>query len=176
MKINAARLIPLCFLSTQLAFGADFAFVDFGQFVQSSKIAQKEQQSLASLAKEFESRVNSLDGEIQRMVDQLKDPDYIDSLSQEAEMEQRHKLQMMGEERMRMAQQVQAQFQQAQQRTIQGLQGLVASAAAQLAEKEHYRAILTKDVAFFVASDLDCTAEIIELVDSTEPAGRPAAE
>lgn len=168
MKTYVTRYIALALLSAPMVFGADFAFIDFGKLMQTSKLAQREQQSLAILAKELEGRVNALDSEIQKAVDQLKDPDYIDSLSQEAENEQRQRLQMLGEERMRTAQQVQAQFQQTQQRTVQSLQGLVAAAASQLASQKHYKAIFSKEVAFFVDADLDCTAEIVEMVDSTD--------
>jgi outer membrane protein len=143
----------------------DYGYVDFNRILTSSTRAKQEEKTLQALQKELEEQVNSVEKEMTSLAEKLQDPDYLDSLSQEAEQEQRNRLRTMAEERMRLIQQVSGQFQQAQQRIAQQLQMMVRQASAEVAKKKKLRALLNGDALFYADPALDYTDAVVELLD-----------
>jgi outer membrane protein len=144
---------------------ADFGYVDFSRILQNSSRAKQEEKSLQALQKELEDQVTKVEKELTTLAERLQDPDYIDSLSQEAEQEQRGRLRMMSEERMRLIQQVSQRFQQAQQQVLQSLGGLVAQASAEVAKTKRLSGVLNREAFFFADSSMDCTDAVMNLLD-----------
>lgn len=157
----------LCALSLAAAVNAqaDIGFVDFGRVLQSSSRAKQEEKQLQSLQKELEDQVTNVEKGISALAEKLQDPDYVDSLSQEAEQEQRARLRTMAEERMRLIQQVTGQFQQAQQRIFQQIGALVSQAAAEVAKEKKLDAVFNRDALFFADPSIDCTDAVVKILD-----------
>jgi outer membrane protein len=144
---------------------ADFGYVDFSRVLQNSSRAKQEEKSLQALQKELEDQVTKVEKEITQLAERLQDPDYIDSLSQEAEQEQKARLRMMTEDRMRLIQQVTQRFQQAQQQILQTLGGMVAQASAEVAKTKRLNGVLNREAFFFADPAMDCTDAVTTLLD-----------
>jgi outer membrane protein len=159
------NMLSLLALLAMTAAHADYGYVDFGRVLSNSTRAKQEEKTLQSLQKELEDQVTNVEKEIQSLAEKLQDPDYIDSLSQEAEQEQRTRLRAMSEERMRMIQQVTGQFQQAQQRVMQVIGSMVSQASAEVARVKSLSGVLNREAFFYVDPALDCTDAVISILD-----------
>lgn len=161
------RWLALSLACVPLLGAPTLGVVDFNQVIHSSQKAQTEQKALDSLRKELEGQVTTIEKEIQTLSDQLKDPDHLDSLSQEAEGEMRLKLQGLAEERMRMIQAVTGQYQQAAQKYLQSIAQAVGQVSAEVAKKRGLQMIVNKESVFYALPEADCTQDVIQLLDSS---------
>jgi outer membrane protein len=159
------RALSILSVGLSASLSAEIGFVDFGRVLQTSSKAKAEEKQLQSLQKELEDQVNKVEKEVNGLAEKLQNPDYVDSLSQEAEQDQRNKLRMMAEERMRLIQNVTGQYQQAQQRFYQQVGMMVAKASAELATTRKLDAVLNREALFYADPKIDCTDEIIKLMD-----------
>lgn len=163
--VKMRNVLSLLALGAMATAHADYGYVDFSRVLSNSTRAKQEEKTLQSLQKELEEQVTNVEKEIQSLAEKLQDPDYIDSLSQEAEQEQRTRLRAMSEERMRMIQQVTGQFQQAQQRVVQQIGLLVSQASAEVARLKSLSGVLNREAFFYADPAQDCTDAVISIMD-----------
>ena len=129
-------------------YAIQIGYVDFQEVLTQSQFAKKEEQSLQALRADLEGQVTKLEKEMASIGEKLRDPDYIDSLSPEAEQEQKEKFRRLGEERMQLIQVVSQQYQQATQRFVANMAAQVSAAAAAIAKDEGLEAVFNKEALF----------------------------
>ncbi len=144
---------------------AKIAIVDFKKCVEQSKFGKQEQGNFEALKKQMEKSLEEKEKELTDMASKFNDPDYLDSLSPEAETELKRKFRAMSQE----MQQVQGQFYQTLQQTnfkiIQSLQEEVNKASVVLREKHNIDDIRNSEGSFSYNPKLDVSAEIITIMD-----------
>ena len=163
--LKMRNVLSLLALGVMTTAQADYGYVDFSRVLSNSTRAKQEEKTLQSLQKELEEQVTKVEKEIQSLAEKLQDPDYTDSLSQEAEQEQRTRLRAMSEERMRMIQQVTGQFQQAQQHVVQQIGIMISQASAELARLKGLTGVLNREAFFYADPAQDCTDAVINIID-----------
>lgn len=154
-----------CSAADAPASNVKIAVVNFKTCVDQSKLGKQEQSSFEALKKQMEQSLEEREKSMSEISEKFNDPDYLDSLSPEAETELKRKFRGMSQE----LSQIQAQYYQTLQQTnfkiVQKLQDDVTKAAAKIAEQDHYDIILNEESVFFVDSKYDISAKVIQLMD-----------
>lgn len=153
------------------------AVVNFKTCVDQSKIGKQEQSSFEALKKQMELSLEEKEKAMTEISEKFNDPDYLDSLSPEAETELKRKFRGMNQE----LSQIQAQYYQTLQQTnfkiVQKLQEDVTKAAARIAEQDGYDIVLNEESVFFVNAKHDISAKVVQVMDQNfEKEGTQATE
>jgi len=141
--------------------------INFKQCVENSKLGKQEQSSFEALKKQAEQMLQDKEKNLRELASKLDDPDYLDSLTPDAEAELKHRFRYMNQE---LAQQQQALYQtlsQANFKIVQKLTDAVNEAADKVADKMKLNLVVNEDACFFYAPSLDITDEIIKVLDSS---------
>lgn len=141
------------------------AVIDFKKCVEQSKLGKQEQGNFEALKKQMEKSLEEKEKEYNELAGKLNDPDYLDSLSPEAETELKRKFRALNQD----MQQIQAQFYQTLQQTnfkiIQKLQEEVKKAAATYAEKNKIDFIANEEGSFYANPKLEISTDIVAIMD-----------
>lgn len=133
--------------------------------MEKSKFAAAKRSELDSFGKELQAKLETLHKEYKELEDKLKNTEYVDSITPEAEKnlenEKAAKAQKLG-----MAQSEFSQMmQQKQMEFYQSLQENIGIAAAEVATEKELANIASKDLFFFFDSNLDVTDDVIAKMD-----------
>lgn len=130
-----------------------------------SKLGQQEQEGLQNLQNQMVSLMEDTEKEMKEIDSKLKDTDYLDSLSPQAEAE----LQAQREQLAKTVSQYQGQFyqmmQQAQYHMYQKVLGTITKAAEKIAEEKKLDYILNKEACFYIRPGLDVTSNVVSEMD-----------
>jgi outer membrane protein len=141
-------------------------YVNFKLAVEKSKVGKQEQTNFEALKKQMETMLSEKEKTINDMEDKLNDPDYLDSLSPDAETELKRKYRALSQE----ASQQQSQYMQTLQQTnfkiLEKLDDVIAKAAEAVAKKNGYHVIDNDDTTFYYDKDLEVTDEIVAEMDN----------
>jgi len=105
--------------------------------------------------------------ELNEISGKINDPDYLDSLSPQAEAELKHKQRQMGQELGQQQQQLYQTLSQANFKIVQRLTEEVAKAADKVASQKNLSMVVNEDACFFYAKKLDITEDVIREMDTT---------
>lgn len=145
--------------------GLKIGVVNFKDVVEHSKYGKLEQSNFEMLKKQMESVLEDKEKALTEITNKFNDPDYIDSLSSEAELELKHKFRMINQE----VGQIQAQYyqtlNQANMKILQKLNELVAKASTNIAKENSLDLILNDDGGFYYAPQLDISKKVIAALD-----------
>lgn len=142
--------------------------VNFKLCVEKSKIGKQEQANFELLKKQAEQTMHQREKEITELAAKLQDPDYVDSLSKEAEADLKHKYRTMSQEIMQQQQQLYQTLSQANFKIIQKLTEDVNKAAKVVAEKNNLDMIVNDEAFFFFSKKLDISQLIIDELDKAQ--------
>ncbi|MEM1283447.1 MAG: OmpH family outer membrane protein, partial [Chlamydiota bacterium] len=95
----------------------------------------------------------------------LDDPDYLDSLSPEAEAELKHKFRMLNQELSQQQQQLYQTLSQANFKVVQKLTDSVNEAAEKVAKDKNLDIVINEDACFFFSEALDITDSTVDVMD-----------
>lgn len=165
------RLHNIVLLSAAFALAsltqADAAYkvVNFKTCIEQSKLGKQEQGTFEALKKQMETSLSEKEKTLNEMATKFEDPDYLDSLSAEAETELKRKFRHLNQE----YNQLQSQYMQALQQTnfkvIQKLTDVITKAAETVAKQENIDLILNSEGAFYTSPTLDISPKIITVMD-----------
>jgi len=167
ISLTALGLVTtaLCSAAEKPSSNVKIAVVNFKTCVDQSKMGKQEQSSFEALKKQMELSLEEKEKTMTEISEKFNDPDYLDSLSPEAETELKRKFRGMNQE----LSQIQAQYYQTLQQTnfkiVQKLQEDVTKAATTIAEQEDYDVVLNEESVFFVNAKHDISAKVIQLMD-----------
>lgn len=140
--------------------------VNFKQCVEKSKLGKQEQTNFENLKKQMESVLGDKDKTLNDMASKLNDPDYLDSLSPEAETELKRKFRALSQELSGQQQEYMQVLQQTNMKVIQSMNELVTKAASGIAKSEGYDLILNEEGVFSSSPDLDITTKVVAALDN----------
>lgn len=144
---------------------AKIRYVNFKVCVEKSKIGKQEQAGFETLKKQMETMLSEKEKTLNDMADKLEDPDYLDSLSPEAETELKRKFRSLSQETNQQQSQYLQALQQANFKILEKLDDFISRAAEIVAKKNGYNAIMNDDNTFYYDKDLDISNEMIVSMD-----------
>ena len=153
--------------------------VNFKQCIERSKLGKQEQANFENLKKQMESVLGEKDKTLNDMASKLNDPDYLDSLSPEAETDLKRKFRSLSQELTGQQQEYMQVLQQTNLKVIQGMNELVAKTASSIAKAEGYDLILNEEGVFSSSPELDITNKVVASLDvdfEKEAAAKTTAE
>ncbi len=150
--------------------------VSFKKCVEESKIGKFEQANFEGLKKQMESLLADKEKTLNDMGSKLNDPDYLDSLSPEAETELKRKFRALSQEMQQQQNQYMQTLQQTNMKVIQKLQDQVLKATESVAKNDQLDLVLNDEAAFYISPDLDVSAKIISILDQDYDKNPPQAK
>lgn len=141
--------------------------------VEKSKLGKQEQANFDTLKKQMESVLEEKDKAASDLIKKLEDPNYLDSISPEAETELKRKLRALSQEVQQQQQQYMQTLQQANFHIMQKLQDSMNKAAGEVAKKEKFDMVLNNETAFFYAPNLDISEQVIQIMDKNFEQEKP---
>ncbi|MBA2727747.1 MAG: OmpH family outer membrane protein [Parachlamydiaceae bacterium] len=136
--------------------------VNFKLAVEDSKAGKLEQTNFENLKKQMESVLEEKEKSLTEIAAKFNDPDYLDSLSAEAENELKHKFRTMNQDLTQIQNQYYQTLNQANMKVLQKLNDVVAEAATKVAKERGYDLIVNDDSIYFSRGSLDITNAVIE--------------
>lgn len=139
--------------------------VNFKVAVEESKAGKLEQANFENLKKQMEAVLEEKEKSLTELAAKFNDPDYLDSLSSEAENELKHKFRTMNQDLTQIQNQYYQTLNQANMKILQKLNDHVAVAAAKFAKEKGYDLVINEDSIYFSQSVLDVTRPVIEMMN-----------
>ena len=152
--------------------------VNFKQCVENSKLGKHEQANFENLKKQMESVLGEKEKTMNDMANKMNDPDYLDSISPEAETELKRKFRAMSQEIGQQQQEYMQVLQQTNMKVVQKLNELVTKASSKIAKDDNFDIILNEEASFSYLPDLDISPRVIAILDADfdkEQQASPAA-
>lgn len=142
--------------------------VNFKECVEKSKIGKHEQTVFESLKKQMESSLIEKEKSLNEVANKLNDPDYLDTLSQAAEAELKHKFRILNQEISQFQNQYYQALNQTNVKVVQQLHDLIAKTVQTLAKENGYDLVLNEESSFFYKPELDLTEKVVNLLDKMD--------
>jgi outer membrane protein len=139
--------------------------VTFKTCVEGSKLGKQEQASFEALKKQMESVLESKEKVLNEMAQKFEDPDYLDSLSPEAETELKRKFRALNQEYTTVQNQYVQTLSQTNMKVVQNITEVLTKATAVVAKRHNISLVLNDESAFFISPDLDISAQVIAVMD-----------
>lgn len=172
-KITAlltASLASLLMLTTapqlEAATAPKIGTVDFKVCVETSNFGKQEQSNFENMKKQMEEVLQEKEKTLTELSNKFNDPDYLDSLSSDAESEMKHKFRTLNQELSQHQQQYYQILQQANFKIIQGISEKIQQASKTIAKQMGLDLVMNDEGAFFHNPNLDVTKEIVKTMDS----------
>lgn len=138
--------------------------VNFKGCVEQSKMGKEEQASFEALKKQMETILEEKEKTLTEIADKFNDPDYLDSLSAEAETELKRKFRALSQELKQQEAQYYQALSQTNMKVVQKLTDAVAKASSTVAKNNHYDLVLNED-SFYYSPDLDVSSQVVAVMD-----------
>lgn len=155
---------------------ASYGFVNTKTIIEESKFGKQEQASFDSLRKQMENVLEEKEKELNEMANKFNDPDYLDTLSVEAETEIKRKFRTQSQEFQEKQNQFMQALQQANMKIMQQLGESIAKASAEIAKNMKLDAVFNYETTFFAQDTLDISGEVIKVMDKQFELDQKAAK
>lgn len=139
--------------------------VNFTTCVSDSKLGKQEQSSFESLKKQMSSLLEDTEKQINELAAKFNDPEFLDSLSPEAEEELKNKFRSLNEDLNRYQNQYYQVLQQSNMKVMQTLSNSINTASEKVAKDKKLSLIVNKDACFFNSTALDVTSSVVAEMD-----------
>ena len=162
-------LTTLFCLSSLKSFAEDipYGIVNFGNCVTESKYGKQEQESFEKLREQMTSLMTDIEKQLNELATKFQDPEFVDSLSPEAEQEMKSRFQSLNEELNRYQNQYMQVMQQANMKLMQTMNNYVSKASETIAKKRKLPMVVREEACFFYNPSFDITSSIIEEMDKS---------
>ncbi len=162
-KKNFLLLSTLCLLPMASMCAADsYGIVDFNSCMMESKYGKKELESLESIKDQMTKLIGDIETQLKEIAEKFNDPDYMDSLSPDAEQDLKVQFQSLSEEMNRYQSQYYQVMNQANMQIVQSIAGYVNQASTQVARTSKIPLVIHKDAIFYYDPEYDITSAVIE--------------
>ena len=152
-------------LNLQKGEAVQYGFVNFKEVLEKSKLGKQEQASFNSLKEQMEKVLEEKDKELNEIASKFNDPDYIDTLSPEAENDLKHKFRTLSQEMNEKQNQFYQALQAAQMKIMQKLAEYVTKASDKISKEKKLDAIFNQDATFYWSPELNVSESIIKEMD-----------
>jgi outer membrane protein len=154
-----------CAADPQSSTPSTFGIVSFGACLSDSKLGKQEQTAFEVLKAQITSTLEETEKQLNRIAEQLNNPEYLDGLSPQAEEELKTKFRTLSEEMNRYQNQYYQVLNQANMRIVQTIGNGISAASEKVAKDKKLSAIVNKDACFFFAPGLEVTKLVIDEMD-----------
>lgn len=141
--------------------------VNFTTCVAESKAGKKEQENVEGMRKQMSSMIEDTEKELREISSKFEDTEYLDSLSPKAEEELKVKFQTLQEDLGRYQNQFYQVLNHANYQMVQKMSATIAKAAEKVADMKKLDYVMNKEACFYIRSDLDVTASVINEMDKS---------
>jgi outer membrane protein len=162
-----AGVLMLCSASNDVKNGQTLkiAIVNFKKVVEQSKLGKQEQSNFEALRKQMEAALDEKEKVLNEIATKFNDPDYLDSLTPEAENELKHKFRALNAELTQQQNQYYQSLNQTNGKVIQKLAEAVTQATQTIAKSQQYDLVLNEDSAFYWIPTVDISTQVITAMD-----------
>lgn len=180
-KWTALLLIKAALLATTVAFAADvpasikIGIVTFKTCVEESKLGKQEQASFETMKNQMESVVDEKEKVLNELAAKLNNPDELDLMSPEAEVELKRKFRSLSQEMGQMQNQFYQTLNQANMKIVQKLSEAVSKASTKVAKDLKIDLVVNDETAFYSSSNIDISSLVVKEMDAQIAAAAPAA-
>src|SRR5262249_11828414 len=140
--LAALALIPLC---ATAADSVKIGIVNFRTCIETSKIGKQQQENFDSLKKQMETVLSEKDKSLTELSNKLSDPDYIDTLSPEAEAELKHKFRILEQDLAQNQNQYMQTLNQTNFKIVQTLSEIIAKASEKIAKERGLDIVINEE-------------------------------
>lgn len=172
MKQMSFKLMALLvLLSTTLSAAEDSKslktrFINFKNVVEKSKLGKLEQGNFETLKKQMETVLEEKEKTLNDMMAKLENPDYLDSISPEAETDLKRKFRALSQELTQQQNQYFQTLNQANFKIVQKMTEVVNKAADKVAKADNIDMIVNEESTFFYNPILDISEKIVATMDA----------
>ncbi len=139
--------------------------VNFRIVLEKSKLGKQEYNSFEGMKMQMAAILEEKEKALIDLHSKVKDPDYLDGLSQEAEAELSRKFQMLQEELGQLRNQYMQTLNQANMRIMQKLTSKISEASQLVAKEKGLDVVFNEDGCFFCSEKLDISKDIVAKLD-----------
>jgi outer membrane protein len=139
--------------------------VNFKTCVENSKAGKKEQQNFDAMKKQMEGVLEEKEKAMNDLGLKFNDPDYVDSLSPEAEAEMKHKFRTISQELQQIQNQYYQVLQQANFKVIQKMGENISEASKVIAKEKSLDLVINEEMAFFHSDSLNISDAVVKKMD-----------
>jgi len=143
----------------------NIGIVNFKICVENSKVGKKEQQHFESMKKQMEDMLVEKEKSLNEIATKFNDPDYLDSLSPEAEAEMKHKFRTLSQELQQHQNQYYQVLNQENFKIIQKIGEHITEASKVVAKNKNLDMVLNEEMAFFHTDALDISNDVVKVMD-----------
>lgn len=141
------------------------AVVNFKTCIEKSKSGKQEQTNFDNMKKQMEDVLTEKEKVLKELSKKFEDDDYLDSLSQEAQAELKHKSRNLTQEFGQHQQQFYQVLQQANFKIIQKLTEEIGDAAKMVAKAKNIDIIVNEEGTFYYNPSLDISEDVVKAMD-----------
>lgn len=145
--------------------GPKIGLVNFKSCVEKSKMGKQEQAQFEGLKKQMEQIMEEKEKTLTEISKKLSDQDYLDSLSQEAEAELKHKFRSQNQEMAQHQQQYYQVLNQANYKILQKISDVVGEASKKVAEEKRLDLVINDEGTFFHNQIMDVSDDVVKIMD-----------
>jgi outer membrane protein len=178
MKYLSKLILPIAMLSVATVFAVPSSVeaaeaekalkvrvISFKTCVEKSKLGKQEQANFDALKNQMESMLGEKEKVLNDMAEKFNDPDYLDSLSPEAETELKRKFRALSQEASQQQSQYYQALQQANVKVLEKLDSSIIKSSEIVSKKNGYNVVLNDDSIYFNDKELDISDQIVAAMD-----------
>jgi len=160
-------LTALFCLTSLKSFAQDipYGIVNFPNCVTESKYGKQEQEAFENIKTQMTTLMSDIEKQLNEIATKFQDPEFVDSLSPEAEQEIKARFQTLSEEHHRYQNQYVQVMQQANMKLLQVMNNHVAKASETLAKQKNLPMVVREEACFFYNPTFDITLDVIKELD-----------
>jgi len=144
-----------------------YGIVSFPNCVAESKHGKQEQESFEKLHEQMTTLMTDIEKQLNDIATKFSNPEFVDSLSPEAEQEMKAHFQSLSEEHNRYHSQYTQTMQQANMHLMQTMNGYVQKASETVAKKRKLPMVVREEACFFYNPSFDITKSVIDEMDKS---------
>ena len=165
MKQLRYVILSLALLGSAIVAADDTRMVNFKTCVEKSKLGKQEQSAFEALKKQMEGNLAEREKTINEMAAKFENSDFLDSLSEDAEVKLKREFRAISQEYSQIQNQYLQALQQTNYKVVQKLTEVVRKASEKFASRNRVDFILNDEAAFYAAPAKDISTQIIAIMD-----------
>jgi len=165
MKKLRYVILSLALLSSAIIAADDTRMVNFKTCVEKSKLGKQEQAAFEALKKQMEGNLAEREKTINEMASKFENTDFLDSLSEDAEVKLKREFRTISQEYSQIQNQYLQALQQTNMKVVQKMTEIVGKASERFASNNKVDFIFNDEAAFYTNPSKDISDQIIAIMD-----------
>lgn len=159
-------LVPFFVFAAEAQAPIKIGVVNFKTCVEKSKMGKQEQASFEAMKSQMEGVVVEKEKTLEDLAGKLNNPDELDLMSPEAEVELKRKFRALSQEMGQMQNQFYQTLSQANMKVVQKISDSVAKASEKVAKGLKIDLVLNEETCFYCNSSIDISTLVVKEMDA----------